>query len=121
MRARLASAPVDVAVVELGTNDCVCRRIADGIDAVMAALQHVPRVYWINVREGAPTPDDARAIDAALQQATHRWSNLHVIDMNRRLRRKPQLIAPDRVHLSAAGSAVFANMIVSALPRVVHA
>ncbi len=109
----------NVVVVELGTNGCSCGNDLDhGIDTVMDVLRGVRRVYWVNVRQGAPTPDDAVAINKALDRAVDRWRNLHVIDMNRRFRNAPQLIDTDRVHLNPSGVEVFTQLILDALPKV---
>ncbi len=110
----------NVVVIELGTNGCSCGSdLASGIDDIMAVLHGIDRVYWINVRAGAPTPSHAFAIDDAIAKATQRWPNLHIIDMNRRFRNAPELIAADHVHLNRPGIAVFTEMIVDALPEVV--
>ena len=112
----------NVVVIELGTNGCSCgSNLATGIDDVMRVLRGVNRVYWINVRVGAPIPSQPVAINDAIENATDRWPNLHVIDMNRRFRHSPELITADHIHLNTPGIAVFAEMIVSALPKVVTA
>ncbi|HET9730611.1 MAG TPA: GDSL-type esterase/lipase family protein [Acidimicrobiia bacterium] len=122
--ARLAAdvhpTPPDVVVIELGTNGCgFCTTDAEGIDSVMATLREVPRVYWLNVRLHAPATPDPAAFNRALDAATSRWHNLHVIDMNGRFDDNAKLVSFDHTHLTTAGERVFADMIVHALPKVV--
>jgi lysophospholipase L1-like esterase len=108
----------DVVVVELGTNGCgTCFTIDAGIDAVMQKLHGVRTVYWVNVKDNSPIPPDPEAINDALQWATRRYSNLHVIDMNRRFDHHPELLIPDHIHFNEAGIGVFARMIAAALPN----
>jgi lysophospholipase L1-like esterase len=107
----------DVAVVELGTNGCTgCTSLAAGIDAVMAPLRDVERVYWLNVRVDAAKPPNPRAVNAAIAAAQDRYENLHVVDMNRRFEDHPELVMPDRIHFNDAGVAAFAELVVDALP-----
>jgi lysophospholipase L1-like esterase len=107
----------NVVVVELGTNGCgSCFTIDAGIDAVMRELGAVRTVYWVNVKDNSPIPPDPEAINAALQRATLRYSNLHIIDMNRRFASHPELLLPDRIHFNYVGIGVFARMIAATLP-----
>jgi lysophospholipase L1-like esterase len=108
----------DVVVVELGTNGCgSCYTIDAGIDAVMRELASVRTVYWVNVKDNSPIPPDPPAVNAALQRATTRYTNLHIIDMNRRFASHPELLLPDRIHFNYVGIGVFARMIAAALPN----
>jgi lysophospholipase L1-like esterase len=107
----------DVVVVELGTNGCgSCFTIDAGIDAVMRELEQVHAVYWVNVKDDSWIPPDPQAINDALQRATTRYPNLHIIDMNRRFQHHPELLIPDHIHFNEAGIGVFARLLAAALP-----
>jgi lysophospholipase L1-like esterase len=107
----------DVVVVELGTNGCGdCASIDAGIDAVMAPLRKVPRVYWVNVKDYSPIPPDPKAINDALERATDRFGNLRIIDMNKRFAGHPELLQSDRIHFDTPGQRAFAQLVASALP-----
>lgn len=108
----------DVVVIELGTNDCGCPRTADGIDALMGRLRSVDRVYWVNVREGAPTPEDPVAMNDAIDNAQDRWSNLHIIDMNQRFDDRSDWVEDDRIHPNERGNKELADLIADSLPAV---
>ena len=88
----------DVVVVELGTNDCGCAHTANGIDAIMKRLQAVDRVYWVNVRESSPIPDNPPAMNDAIEKAQDRWSNMHVIDFNKRFNGHAGWVQDDHIH-----------------------
>ncbi len=107
----------DVAVVELGTNGCGnCTTTAAAIDADLTPLRHLARVYWVNVKENSPIPPDPRAMNAAITDATTRWPNLRVIDMNARFADHPELLQSDHIHFLPAGEVAFAKLVVDSLP-----
>ena len=84
----------------------------------MTKLRDVNRVYWVNVREGAPTPEDATAINRAIDDAQDRWPNLRVIDMDEQFQGEPGWVDDDGVHFNARGNAAFAQLIEGELPKV---
>jgi lysophospholipase L1-like esterase len=108
----------NVVVVELGTNDCGCAHTANGIDAIMKRLQSVDRVYWVNVRENSPIPDNPAAMNDAIDAAQDRWPNMHIIDFNKRFKGRTSWVQPDRIHPNQRGNQELANFIASELPRV---
>jgi lysophospholipase L1-like esterase len=108
----------DAVVVELGTNDCGCAHTANGIDAIMKRLRTVDRVYWVNVREDSPIPDDPAAMNNAIEQAQDRWPNMHVIDYDQRFKGHTNWVQPDRIHPNERGNQELAKLIEDALPRV---
>jgi lysophospholipase L1-like esterase len=109
-----------VVVVQLGTNGCGCPRAADGIEEVMERLRSVPRVYWVNVREDAPTPANPAAMNDALDDAQDQWSNLNVINLDKRFRSHTDWVRDDRVHPTQRGNNALAELIADALPTVRH-
>src|SRR4051794_18163516 len=114
----VCAANPDVVVVVLGTNGCglPCSSPAAAIDTDMALLRDVPFVYWVNVKENSPIPPKPHAINAALEQAKHRWDNLHVIDMNARFDDHRDLLRSDRIHFNRKGVLVFTELVIDALP-----
>jgi lysophospholipase L1-like esterase len=103
----------DVLVVELGTNDCntVCRRVTSGIDRIIRAVPPRTPVYWLNVQTQATYPRHAGRVNARLNAASRRFSRLHVVDMDTRLRDHPEWHEDDGVHLNEAGSLQLAALI----------
>ena len=109
----------DVVVVELGTNGCGwCARNTDGIDAIMKPLRSVERVYWVNVREGAITPEDPPQMNDAIERAADRWPNLHVIDLNKHFDGRNDWLQADQLHPNQRGNEELAKLIEEELPRV---
>jgi lysophospholipase L1-like esterase len=107
----------NVVVVELGTNGCECGHVSEGIDAVMQSLRSVRRVYWINVRQDAPSPENPPAMNDAIDDAQERWSNLHVIDFNERFADHREWMR-DGLHPNARGNQEIATLIAESLPVV---
>ncbi|MGH9026608.1 MAG: GDSL-type esterase/lipase family protein [Acidimicrobiia bacterium] len=92
--------PPEVAVIELGTNDCLSTdtNLAGAIDGLMKPLGDVQQVIWLN----SPTVPCPR-LDKALAAASGRYDNLAVIDAAEHFRGHPEWIASDGIHLSPAG------------------
>jgi len=117
MKTLIAENRPDVIVIELGTNNCVnpCRHL----DAVIARMMRdIPRtipVYWLNVQTQPDYPTDPERVNAALDTARSRWSNITLVDMNARFRDHPEWHVPDGLHFSPAGSEQFATLIAQAL------
>jgi lysophospholipase L1-like esterase len=106
----------DAVFVVLGTNGCECR-LAAGIDAVMEQLRGVPRVFWLNVKEDAPIPDDPKAVNEALDAAAGRYGNLDIVDLDDHFDDRPELIHADGIHFNDAGEREFAALIADELPE----
>jgi lysophospholipase L1-like esterase len=107
----------DVVFVELGTNGCTgCHSLDAAIDDIMRQLRGVPRVYWLNVRDASPIPDDPEAVNDAIERAPSRWGNLRVIDMNKAFEGHPEWLLSDKIHFNAAGQRELAKLIVDKLP-----
>ena len=57
------------------------------------------------------------AINRALDFATTRYPNLHIIDMNRRFAFHPELLISDGIHFDLPGIIVFSQLVAAALPN----
>jgi hypothetical protein len=114
---RVAEANPDVVVVELGTNGCApCESFDTAIDRVMEPLREIGRVYWVNVKEVGPIPERPGPLNEALEDATDRWDNLEVLDMDERFSGDPDLVLRRNPHLTRRGEQAFAEFVVDALP-----
>jgi len=119
----VAEVQPNVAVVELGTNDCPpddCRFLDAYIDEVMAALTSTAdAVLWLNAQQDVTvtflTENNWNYVNAAIQSADVRWQNMFLVDMNTRLAGHPEWHQPDGVHLNAAGNEQLATLIADAL------
>lgn len=108
-----------VAVVVLGTNDCVrrCNDVSQGITRIMDTLTDagVERVLWLNVQEGADYPTHPEYVNAFLHEAAARWRQLGIVDLNAAMSGRADLHQGDGVHFNEAGALVLTQLIVDAL------
>jgi len=89
----------DILVVGLGTNDSANgAAFSQKIDQVMAAAGGRP-VVWINVDRAATEA----VLNATLQEAQLRYTNLWVLDWNTFADLNPHVRARDGIHLNSAG------------------
>jgi lysophospholipase L1-like esterase len=107
-----------VAVVGLGTNDCApdCEDVDQGISQIMSTLTEsgVERVFWLNVQEGATYPESPTDVNARLELAAAKWTQLTVVDLNAALGGRPELHS-DEVHFNEAGALALTALILEAL------
>lgn len=99
-------------VIELGTNGCGrCTSLRSAVDALLHAADHVPHVYWIDVRASHAAPP-ART-NAALADAARRSKQLTIWHLADAL--KAGDIATDGIHLTLSGQRHFATLIAQRL------
>jgi len=109
----------DVAVVELGTNDCdqSCRPLAPDIDAIVKKLldEGVHAIVWLNVQEDSPYPKHPQFVNQEIERAAVRWPQLSLVDLSRAFRDHPEWHTEDGIHFNEAGRLVYAQLILQAL------
>lgn len=106
----------DVAVVELGTNNCAkgaCEDVSAYIDAVMHQLsKHASVVYWLNTRTvPAVHPVHPDYLNREIADSVSRWPNLVVVDMHAWQQEHPEWILADGLHFTDAGEVAFAQLV----------
>lgn len=101
----------DIAVVELGTNDC-CRDLGPFIDTAVKGLLDagVEAIVWLDTQEVGFRPDAAR-VNRALEAADERWEELYVVSMNDRLASTAEYHTEDGLHLSPEGTRELARFV----------
>jgi lysophospholipase L1-like esterase len=111
----------DVAVVELGTNDCnlTCPDLAPVIDATMRTLvaDGAGAVLWLNVQERPAYPAHARYVNLAIAQAAIRWPQMEVVDLRGYADPHPEWHNPDGLHFNSVGQQALGALIRLALHR----
>jgi hypothetical protein len=109
----------EVAVVELGTNDCdlSCRPLAPDIDAIVKKLldEGVHAIVWLNVQEDSPYPEHPQFVNQEIERAAVRWPQLSIVDLNRTFAGHPEWHTEDGIHFNEAGRLVYAQLILQAL------
>jgi lysophospholipase L1-like esterase len=99
----------EIAVVALGSNDGLdASELTIWVDDLMAHLQNVRRVYWVNLRQFR---EWVPAANAVLSAATQRWPNLRIIDWDARATPDPGLVYDDGLHLNLGGQIAMADLI----------
>jgi lysophospholipase L1-like esterase len=116
----------DAIVINLGVNDAGLEGTAtspgyagydEKIDWLMERTGDVP-VLWTNLPCALEPPDiqpGCEVVNDALAQAPERWPNLTLVDWSERAGTNPDVILPGDLHLSPAGRALWAELVVEAL------
>jgi hypothetical protein len=120
----------NIAVVELGTNDCdtTCNDLSPAIDDIVEQLiEHgAGAVLWLNVQTGPTTihpgpprvyPAHADYVTYALEQAAVRWPQLQIVDLRDFFGPHPAWHLSDGLHPNAIGQQELASLIRVALHR----
>ena len=106
---RVAAGAGDTVVLMLGHNDAGSAKVfGPRVEAVLAQLAGVERVYWLTMRE--PRYAEANGVLAAAQ-ATH--PNLHIIPWAASI--QPGWTAKDGLHLNGSGATGMAQLILQAI------
>jgi lysophospholipase L1-like esterase len=113
----VASSQPDAVVIELGTNDCndACTGIDAAIDGLLRELPADIPVYWLNVQEEPFWPANAEAVNAGLENASQRWADLTIVDMDSRFRGHAEWHVADGLHFNADGNTQLAGLIAGAV------
>ena len=117
------AAQPQIAVIELGTNNCgpvrECPFLGPYIDQLMHSMPTAEAVLWLNTQtdvypEFLPTNSWA-AVNAQLEEAAARWPKLWLVDMSGHFSGHPEWHDPDAVHLNAEGNRQLAALIAESL------
>jgi lysophospholipase L1-like esterase len=105
--------------VSLGTNDDPSQRAAfrAAIGDVMAVAGSRRCVVWANIVRPPYRGVSYRGLNRVLAGESERRGNLLVVNWARMVRRHPQWLAPDGVHVSAAGYRARARAVARAVRR----
>lgn len=96
-------------VIHLGNNGTFSER---HFALIMEALADVPRVVVLNVRVPRPWEETNNAM---LEREVRRYPNAILVDWHAVTDGHPDLLRDDRVHLTAEGAKVYADLVAGAL------
>ena len=111
MRVDQSSVPYSPVVFNLGNNNALTEAT---VVEIFEIVKNQPQVIVVNTAVPRAWKDSNNAI---ISKVASRYSNVKVVDWDRISRGRPELFAPDGVHLSPAGSDVYVDLVVSILVK----
>ena len=111
MRVDQTSVPESPVVFNLGNNNALSEST---VVEIFEILKNQPQTIVVNTAVPRSWKD---ANNAIISSVAARYPNVIVIDWNKISTGRPELFAPDGVHLSPAGSDVYVDLVVSVLTK----
>ena len=111
MRVDQNSVPSSPVVFNLGNNNALTEAT---VVEIFEIVKNQPQVIVVNTAVPRAWKDSNNAI---ISKVASRYSNVKVVDWDRISKGRPELFAPDGVHLSPAGSDVYVDLVVSVLGK----
>ena len=111
MRVDQNSVPSSPVVFNLGNNNALSEAT---VVEIFEIVKNQPQVIVVNTAVPRAWKDSNNAI---ISRVASRYANVKVIDWSRISNGRPELFAPDGVHLSPAGSDVYVDLVVSELVK----
>ena len=111
MRVDQTSVPESPVVFNLGNNNALAEST---VVEIFETLKNQPQIIVVNTAVPRSWKD---ANNAIISSVAARYPNVIVIDWNKISTGRPELFAPDGVHLSPAGSDVYVDLVVSVLTK----
>jgi len=109
MRVDQLSVPVSPVVFNLGNNNALSEAT---VIEIFETVKNQPQVIVVNTAVPRAWKDSNNAI---ISKVAANYSNVKIIDWDRISKGRPELFAPDGVHLSPIGSDVYVDLVVSEL------
>jgi len=111
MRVDQGSVPSSPVVFNLGNNNALTEQTVVDIFEV---VKNQPQVIVVNTAVPRPWKD---ANNAIISKVASRYPNVRLVDWDRVSKDRPELFAPDGVHLSPAGSDVYVDLVLTVLVK----
>ena len=111
MRVDQSSVPSSPVVFNLGNNNALSEQTV--ID-IFEVVKNQPQIIVVNTAVPRPWKD---ANNAIISKIASRYPNVRLVDWDRVSKDRPELFAPDGVHLSPAGSDVYVDLVLTALVK----
>ena len=111
MRVDQSSVPSSPVVFNLGNNNALSE---DTVIEIFEIVKNQPQIIVVNTAVPRAWKDSNNAI---ISKIASRYSNVKVVDWDRISKGRPELFAPDGVHLSPAGSDVYVDLVLSVLDK----
>jgi peptidoglycan/LPS O-acetylase OafA/YrhL len=111
MRVDQLSVPVSPVVFNLGNNNALSEAT---VIEIFETVKNQPQVIVVNTAVPRAWKDSNNAI---ISKVAANYSNVKIIDWDRISKGRPELFAPDGIHLSPIGSDVYVDLVVSELTK----
>ena len=111
MRVDQSSVPSSPVIFNLGNNNALSEQTVVDIFEV---IKNQPQIIVVNTAVPRPWRD---ANNAIISKVASRYANVKLVDWDRISKDRPELFAPDGVHLSPMGSDVYVDLVLSVLVK----
>ncbi len=111
MRVDQSSVPSSPVVFNLGNNNALSEQTVVDIFEI---VKNQPQVIVVNTAVPRPWKDTNNAI---ISKVASGYPNVRLVDWDRVSKDRPELFAPDGVHLSPAGSDVYVDLVLTVLVK----
>lgn len=81
---------------------------------IFEVIKNQPQIIVVNTAVPRPWRDSNNAI---ISKVASNYANVKLVDWDRISKDRPELFAPDGVHLSPAGSDVYVDLVLSVLVK----
>ena len=111
MKVDQSSVPSSPVIFNLGNNNALTE---ETVVEIFEIVKNQPQVIVVNTAVPRAWKDSNNSI---ISKVASRYANVKVVDWDRISKGRPELFAPDGVHLSPAGSDVYVDLVVSVLVK----
>lgn len=111
MRVDQSSVPSSPVIFNLGNNNALSEQTVVDIFEV---IRNQPQIIVVNTAVPRPWRDSNNAI---ISKVASNYANVKLVDWDRISKDRPELFAPDGVHLSPIGSDVYVDLVLSVLVK----
>lgn len=111
MRVDQSSVPSSPVIFNLGNNNALSEQT---VVEIFEVIKNQPQIIVVNTAVPRPWRDSNNAV---ISKVASRYANVKLVDWDRISKDRPELFAPDGVHLSPAGSDVYVDLVLSVLVK----
>ena len=111
MQVDQSSVPSSPVIFNLGNNNALSEQT---VVEIFEVIKNQPQVIVVNTAVPRPWRDSNNAI---ISKVASNYANVKLVDWDRISKDRPELFAPDGVHLSPTGSDVYVDLVLSVLVK----
>jgi peptidoglycan/LPS O-acetylase OafA/YrhL len=111
MQVDQSSVPSSPVIFNLGNNNALSEQT---VAEIFEVIKNQPQIIVVNTAVPRPWRDSNNAI---ISKVAARYENVKLVDWDRISKDRPELFAPDGVHLSPVGSDVYVDLVLSVLVK----